>query len=111
MEFIIFFSGLLVGLLLFFMGTYKPQELGWNPNDYSLPPILPLVDVKGVARGFNVDGASITLSWVYSGATQSRVITKRNGVLTQEEFLKHWHENELNFYLQNKEMFDKELNK
>lgn len=111
MEFIIFFSGLLVGLLLFFMGTYKPEELGWNPNDYELPPILPLVDVKGVGRGFNVDGASITLSWIYNGASQYRVITKRNGVLTQEEFLNHWYENELNFYLKNKEMFDKELNK
>ena len=108
MELLIWFSGVLAGALFTYLLCTAKQPVAWNPNDYRLPDLLPMVDVRGMLRGFSVDGNSITQTWEYKGYSQSRLITKQRGVLTQEEFLEAWHKNELNFYLKNKEIFDKE---
>lgn len=108
MELLIWFTGLLAGSLFTYFVCTAKQPASWNPNDYALPDILPRVDVSGLNRGFSVDGASVTQIWEYKGHSQNRLITKQRGVLTQEEFLELWHQNELNFYLKHKEVFDKE---
>ena len=110
MELLIWFTGFLVGVLITWMLCTAKPPVSWNPNDYALPDILPCVDVKDIGRGFSVNGNILTQTWEYKGNSQNRLITKRSGVLTQEEFLELWHQNELNFYLKNKEVFDKELN-
>lgn len=111
MEFAIFFSGFCVGLLLYFMGTHKPRVPDLDPNTFEIPKALPMLDVKGIERGFGVDGNKVIQRWSYKGISQCRTITKDNGVITQKEFIEFWHRNELNFYLKNAEVFDKELNK
>lgn len=110
MELLIWVTGILAGSLFTYLVCTAKQPASWNPNDYALPDILPMVAVSGVNRGFNVEGNSVTQTWEYKGFSQIRCITKQRGVLTQEEFLEAWHQNELNFYLKNKEIFDKEQN-
>ena len=108
MELLIWFTGVLAGALFTYLVCTAKQPVAWEPNDYSMPDILPMVDVSGLNRGFGVEGTSITQSWEYKGYSQYRLVTKQRGVLTQEEFLELWHQNELNFYLKHKEIFDKE---
>ena len=108
MELLIWALGLAAGLLFGYLVFSPKGEVSWNPNDYAMPDLLPMVDVSGVNRGFTVNGNTLTQTWQYKGFSQSRLITKQRGVLTQEEFLELWHQNELNFYLKHKEVFDKE---
>ena len=110
MELLMWFTGFLAGALITWMISTAKPPVTWNPNDYALPDVLPCVDVDGIERGFSVNNNTITQTWEYKGKSQNRLITKRTGVLTQEEFLELWHQNELNFYLKNKAVFDKELN-
>lgn len=107
MEILFGFVGVLAGFLLGYIIGKPGHEINWSPNDYTLPEALPMLKLKGMNRGFEVNGASVTQTWEYNGMSQARHITKRGSALTQEEFLEYWYENELNFYLSNKAAIDK----
>lgn len=112
MELLIWFAGCGTGLTLGYLIFSPKKKPSWNPNDYTIPKPLPMIDLSGINRSFDVVGNSVTQIWEFKGiVSQSRTITKHRSVLTQEEFLKLWHQNELNFYLKNKELFDEESKK
>ena len=97
--------GLVAGGFVTYCCVSTPDVIELNPNDYTIPELLPMLKDHNIKRGFSVDQNKITLSWEHSEYQQYRQITVNRAGLSQQEFLKYWYENELNFYLKHKDTF------
>ena len=102
------FVGLLVGIFVTYCVMSTAQlKVALNPNDYTMPEVLPgLEDVK-FERGFNITDNVITMRWSHKAFEQTRTWTVKT-VPSNEEFQREWYKQELNFYLKGKQYFDEQ---
>lgn len=99
--------GFAIGCFIMYCILTTKKEINLNPNDFSVPEILPMLDHVTIKRGFSVDGNKIIQYWNHEQANQTRIITVNSSSFAQEDFKKYWYENELNFYLKAKEVLNK----
>lgn len=112
-----FLIGLLVGLMIAFIAAVltrkkyeallkpKTQDIILDPNDFPVPDALPLFKGHRIQRSTEFQGNTIVCRWMRKGVSSTRSITINNMATAQIDFRKFWEQEEVGFYLRNKELF------
>lgn len=103
---------LVVGLIVGVFTTYcvmstAQLKVDLNPNDYTMPEMLPGLEDVDFERGFNITDNVITMHWKHEKFVQNRTWTVKTKP-SNEDFQHEWYKQELNFYLKGKPYFEKQ---
>lgn len=107
--------GMLIAVIVFYITvkmdnkrieTKKTIQL----DDITMPVILDLFKNYTVVRGYEFTDDHIIMTWKHEHTSKSRKY-KRSYFETTEQFYKEWRKNEVEFYLNNTEIFTKRVYK
>lgn len=107
--------GMLIAAILFYVTVKMSNERIKTKktiqlDDITMPVILDLFKNHTVVRGYEFTDDHIIMTWKHEHASKSRKYN-RNYFENTEQFYKEWRKNEVEFYLNNTEIFTKRVYK
>lgn len=107
--------GMLIAVIVFYV-TVKTTNKDIKAkktiqlDDITMPVILDLFKNHNVIRGYEFTDDHIIMTWEHEHTSRSRKYNRKYFENT-EQFYKEWHKNEVEFYLNNTEIFTKRVYK